>query len=223
MMIKRALAGISEPNCGLPHPIHLHCNSLGVPGNFATTLETMKVLEGRRAHFAHLQFHAYGGDDWPTMRSEAATLAEYRPTMAGQLIELVLPRTVSGNRHGISEQDRSGIGRKVLVRVEILGQGGRLRAHRRPVVSAGRVKLQMGEMRTPSFENLHRLQRGREIARHTQTIAVDVEWMRQPQFVDDAGKARDNHRRRDAAVTFNRLVELVWRSSPISRPPHRRG
>ena len=28
---------------GLPHPLHLHCNNLGAPGNFATTLETMKV------------------------------------------------------------------------------------------------------------------------------------------------------------------------------------
>ena len=26
----------------------------------------MKVLEGNRAHMAHLQFHAYGGDDWHT-------------------------------------------------------------------------------------------------------------------------------------------------------------
>src|SRR5438445_475581 len=42
----------------LPHPLHLHCNNLGAPGNVATTLETMKVLDGRRAHFAHLQFHA---------------------------------------------------------------------------------------------------------------------------------------------------------------------
>ena len=24
----------------------------------------MKVLEGNRAHLAHLQYHAYGGDDW---------------------------------------------------------------------------------------------------------------------------------------------------------------
>ena len=61
----------------LPHPLHLHCNNLGAPGNVATTLETMKLLEGRRAHFAHLQFHAYGGDDWHTMRSEASTLADY--------------------------------------------------------------------------------------------------------------------------------------------------
>ena len=61
---------------GLPHPLHLHCNNLGAPGNVETTLETMKVLEGRRAHLAHLQFHAYGGDDWSTMRSEAVRLAE---------------------------------------------------------------------------------------------------------------------------------------------------
>jgi len=60
----------------LPHPLHLHCNNLGVPGNVATTLETMNVLDGRRAHLAHLQFHAYGGDDWSTMRSESARLAE---------------------------------------------------------------------------------------------------------------------------------------------------
>ena len=34
---------------GLPHPMHLHCNNLGTPGNVATTLETMKLLEGSRA------------------------------------------------------------------------------------------------------------------------------------------------------------------------------
>ncbi len=61
----------------LPHPVHLHCNNLGAPGNISTTLETMKILDGHRAHMAHLQFHAYGGDDWTTLRSEAATLAEY--------------------------------------------------------------------------------------------------------------------------------------------------
>jgi formylmethanofuran dehydrogenase subunit A len=74
--IVAALARIVD-ELHLPHPLHLHCNNLGAPGNIATTLETMKVLEGSRAHMAHLQFHAYGGDDWHTMRSEAATLAEY--------------------------------------------------------------------------------------------------------------------------------------------------
>jgi formylmethanofuran dehydrogenase subunit A len=70
-----ALAGIVD-GLGLPHPLHLHCNNLGAPGNFNTTLETMKVLEGNRAHLAHLQYHAYGGDDWPTMRSESVKIAE---------------------------------------------------------------------------------------------------------------------------------------------------
>jgi formylmethanofuran dehydrogenase subunit A len=71
-----ALARIVD-DLGLPHPLHLHCNNLGAPGNFATTLDTMKVLEGNRAHMAHLQYHAYGGDDWPTMRSESTAIAEY--------------------------------------------------------------------------------------------------------------------------------------------------
>jgi len=62
---------------GLPHPLHLHCNNLGVPGNYRTTLETMKILEGNRAHVAHLQYHAYGGDDWSTIRSESVAIADY--------------------------------------------------------------------------------------------------------------------------------------------------
>ncbi len=74
-MIIAALAGIVD-RLGLPHPLHLHCNHLGAPGNFRTTLETMKVLEGNRAHLAHLQYHAYGGDDWFTMRSESVRIAE---------------------------------------------------------------------------------------------------------------------------------------------------
>ena len=75
----RIISGLAEivDDLRLPHALHLHCNNLGIPGNVATTLETMKVLEGRRAHMAHLQFHAYGGDGWDTLRSEAATLAEY--------------------------------------------------------------------------------------------------------------------------------------------------
>jgi formylmethanofuran dehydrogenase subunit A len=58
----------------LPHPIHIHCNNLGIPGNAAVTLATMQALAGRRAHFTHLQFHAYGGPGWS---SGARPLIEY--------------------------------------------------------------------------------------------------------------------------------------------------
>ena len=46
------------------------------PGNVTSTIETMKVLQGHRAHLAHLQFHAYGGHDWGSMKSEAPAIAE---------------------------------------------------------------------------------------------------------------------------------------------------
>jgi formylmethanofuran dehydrogenase subunit A len=62
---------------GLPHPVHVHCNNLGVPGNWRTTLDTLRTLEGRRAHLAHLQFHAYGGRPGGRPRSRAPDLVEH--------------------------------------------------------------------------------------------------------------------------------------------------
>lgn len=62
---------------GLPHPMHLHCNNLGAPGNISTTLETLRHLDGRRAHIAHSQYHAYGGDGWDSICSASKDLAAY--------------------------------------------------------------------------------------------------------------------------------------------------
>ncbi|HVJ81449.1 MAG TPA: formylmethanofuran dehydrogenase subunit A [Planctomycetia bacterium] len=63
---------------GMPHPVHVHCNNLGAPGNAATTLATMDALDGRRGHLAHVQFHSYGGDpgDEAGFRSAVPRLAE---------------------------------------------------------------------------------------------------------------------------------------------------
>ena len=63
----------------LPHPAHIHCNQLGMPGNWRTTLETMRAVEGRRAHFTHIQFHSYGGGggDEFSMSSRVQPLADY--------------------------------------------------------------------------------------------------------------------------------------------------
>jgi formylmethanofuran dehydrogenase subunit A len=62
---------------GLPHPVHVHANNLGVPGNADTTLDTMRTLSGRQAHFAHLQFHCYGGQPGGSLRSRAPELLDY--------------------------------------------------------------------------------------------------------------------------------------------------
>jgi formylmethanofuran dehydrogenase subunit A len=65
---------------GLPHPAHIHCNNLGHSGNFETTLETMRIADGHRAHITHIQFHSYGhvagkSNDDPT--SKAREIAQY--------------------------------------------------------------------------------------------------------------------------------------------------
>lgn len=63
----------------LPHSVHIHCNSLGMPGNWRTTLGTMEALEGYRGHITHIQFHSYGGGeaDETTFCSQVAPLADY--------------------------------------------------------------------------------------------------------------------------------------------------
>jgi formylmethanofuran dehydrogenase subunit A len=73
---------------GLPHPVHIHCNGLGVPGNAGLTLEAMRALDGRRAHFTHLQFHAYGGELGTGWRSGAREIIEYlnaHPEVSGDV------------------------------------------------------------------------------------------------------------------------------------------
>lgn len=75
--ILTALARAAD-ELAIPHPIHLHGLNLGIPGNAATTLETLEALDGQRLHLAHVQFHSYGAED-PKSRlfgSKVAELAE---------------------------------------------------------------------------------------------------------------------------------------------------
>src|SRR5205807_1131448 len=74
--ILETLAGAAQA-LALPHPVHIHCNNLGQPGNAATTLESMRALAGRRAHFTHVQFHSYGGERGKPWKSGANDVIEY--------------------------------------------------------------------------------------------------------------------------------------------------
>ena len=52
----------------LPHPVHIHCNNLGVAGQRGRPRwRAWRALAGRRAHFTHLQFHCYGGGPRPAV------------------------------------------------------------------------------------------------------------------------------------------------------------
>lgn len=61
---------------GIAHPLHVHCNNLGIPGNVDTALATIAAAEGLPMHFAHLQFYGYGKDGPRGFSSAAPRLAE---------------------------------------------------------------------------------------------------------------------------------------------------
>ena len=70
----------------LPHAVHIHCNNLGVAGNWETTLDTMKALDGRPGHLTHIQFHSYGGTAGRSVHFEghrAGRLCKYPPEPDG--------------------------------------------------------------------------------------------------------------------------------------------
>jgi formylmethanofuran dehydrogenase subunit A len=81
--------GLIEANeyLGLPHSMHIHGNNLGNPGNYTTTLDTLKLADGYKAknkfgreqvmHHTHIQFHSYGGTKWADFESKARPVAEY--------------------------------------------------------------------------------------------------------------------------------------------------
>ncbi|RLE56151.1 MAG: formylmethanofuran dehydrogenase subunit A [Thermoprotei archaeon] len=66
---------------GIPHKVHIHCNRLGFPGNYETTLETIRltekfpILDRPIMHITHIQFNAYGGETWGNLRSASEELA----------------------------------------------------------------------------------------------------------------------------------------------------
>lgn len=61
---------------GVPHPLHVHCNNLGLAGNAETALTTIAAAEDLPLHLAHLQFYGYGKEGERGFSSAAASLAE---------------------------------------------------------------------------------------------------------------------------------------------------
>ena len=79
------VTGLAKVNemLNLPHSIHVHCNRLGEPGNYETTIKTMHAVrgiakEGRKGiHIAHSQFSSYMGNSWSDLRSASDKIAKY--------------------------------------------------------------------------------------------------------------------------------------------------
>jgi formylmethanofuran dehydrogenase subunit A len=61
---------------GVPHPLHVHCNNLGLAGSADTALATIAAAEDLPLHLAHLQFYAYDKEGERGFSSAGARLAE---------------------------------------------------------------------------------------------------------------------------------------------------
>ena len=61
---------------GVPHPLHVHTNNLGLPGSDDSLVATMEAAEGRRIHFAHAQFYAYAAREGGGFASAAPRICE---------------------------------------------------------------------------------------------------------------------------------------------------
>ncbi len=75
---RRILQALSRAvnEVGIAKPLHVHCNNLGVAGNFQTTLDTMGASDGIPMHLTHIQFHSYGLEGDKKFSSAAANIAE---------------------------------------------------------------------------------------------------------------------------------------------------
>ena len=74
---REVIAGLIEAieKLKLPHSLHLHCNNLGIPGNYETTIETIKLTskfenpDRQVLHITHVQFNSYAGESWKDFKS----------------------------------------------------------------------------------------------------------------------------------------------------------
>lgn len=91
---------------GVPHPLHVHANNLGIAGNATTAAETIRAADGRPLHLAHLQFYGYGTEGKRGFSSEAARLAEM----------------VNGNRDVTIDVGQVMFGQTVTISADVIRQ-----------------------------------------------------------------------------------------------------
>ena len=96
---------------GVPHPVHVHCNNLGIPGNVDTALATMEAAQGLPMHLAHVQFYAYGNEGARGFSSAAAQLLDgfrRHPNITMDVGQVLFGQTVTISGDVIAQYSRHG-------------------------------------------------------------------------------------------------------------------
>jgi formylmethanofuran dehydrogenase subunit A len=98
---------------GVPHPLHVHGNNLGVPGNVETTLNSMSGVEGYPMHLTHIQFHSYGTEGDRKFSSGAARIAEAinkQKNISADVGQILFGQTVTASGDQMSQFRNAGAG-----------------------------------------------------------------------------------------------------------------
>ncbi|MCB5187272.1 formylmethanofuran dehydrogenase subunit A [Methylobacillus caricis] len=109
---------------GIAHPLHVHGNNLGVPGNVETTLKTMGAVEGYPVHLTHIQFHSYGTEGDRKFSSGAAAVAEAlnkHKNVSADVGQILFGQTVTASGDNMRQYANSGHGsprKSVLMDIE---------------------------------------------------------------------------------------------------------
>lgn len=110
---RQILQTLQRATCelGIPHPVHVHCNNLGIPGNVSTALATMEAAQGLPMHLAHVQFYAYGNEGTRGFSSAAAQLMEgfrRHPNITMDVGQVLFGQTVTISGDVIAQYSRRG-------------------------------------------------------------------------------------------------------------------
>lgn len=93
----------------LPHPVHVHCNNLGIPGNVDTALATMEAAQGLPMHLAHIQFYGYGNEGDRGFSTAAAKLIDgfkKHPNITMDVGQVLFAQTVTISGDVIAQYSR---------------------------------------------------------------------------------------------------------------------
>jgi formylmethanofuran dehydrogenase subunit A len=99
---------------GVPHPLHVHCNNLGLAGSAETALVTMEAAGDLPLHLAHLQFYGYGTEGKRGLSSAAARLAERvnrTPNVTVDVGQVMFGPTVTVSSDTLRQFDQRGFAR----------------------------------------------------------------------------------------------------------------
>jgi formylmethanofuran dehydrogenase subunit A len=110
---RQILQTLQRATCelGVPHPVHVHCNNLGIPGNVNTALATMEAAQGLPMHLAHVQFYAYGNEGARGFSSAAAQLLDgfrRHPNITMDVGQVLFGQTVTISGDVIAQYSRHG-------------------------------------------------------------------------------------------------------------------